>query len=58
MNIDHLTTAAQVERYRKQMARYYHPDKWPADQKDNANQVMQMINENCDRRIAELKDKK
>ena len=58
MNMSHLKTPEQVSQFRREMARQYHPDYWPDDKKQDANEIMKMINENCDRRLKELENKK
>jgi DnaJ-class molecular chaperone len=55
MNLSRFTTVEQVERYRREMAAYYHPDKWPADKKRDAEEVMKAINASCDKRASEIR---
>jgi hypothetical protein len=55
MNLSQFKTPEQVEHYRREMAAYYHPDKWPAEQKDNATKIMQTINASCDKRVNQIR---
>jgi hypothetical protein len=55
MNMDHIKTVEQVDEYRREMASYYHPDKWPADKQKDANEIMKVINANCDKRRRALR---